>query len=283
MLVKMDYNYFTKELLEGVECHEYQNISSFTTAIKLRLDKLHSGHAIRYTGQYMVVTQVAQHELANIEQIRNTHYKGLRFTYLNDTEDLIIKIMPSAVHEIACDEFAVFLWKKIIGMELDETLTTVRSTTFRGRSSSKEADAAFKPVSHTLKTDWLTLVFECGVTESYTHLKADAHWWLENSSGSVKIVLLFLISESKKSIHLEQWERITLPDLNSIQDNSSLVTTRPTKTQQVNIIESTATGPPFIFDFNKIFLRQPVDGEGNIIFSTHDLERYARKVWLVTQ
>ncbi|KAG0134132.1 hypothetical protein HOY82DRAFT_602978 [Tuber indicum] len=278
----MDYNYFT-EGLEGANHLEYQGIDSFTTAIESQLEKLRSGNTNGYTIQYLIVTLVTQHELAKVQQIRDSYLKGLRFMYLNDTKTLIIKIMLSSVHEIVCTEFAMFLWEKVLAMKLKNDLSTIGSTTFQGKASSKEADFSFKPVSRKRRSDWPTLVFECGVTESYAHLKTVAHWWLDNSLGSVKIVLLLVVSETRKSIRLEQWENISISNSHPTKNNPSSIIIRPTKTQQVSITESTTTGPAFIFDFEKIFLRQPVNGEGNIIFTAQDLGEYARKVWLVTE
>src|SRR6266705_920142 len=54
--------------------------------------------------------------------------------------------------------------------------------------------------------DWPTLVFEAGVFESLQKLKNDARWWLSNSGGQVKIVLIFSVQRESRTIQIERWE-----------------------------------------------------------------------------
>ncbi|PWW80010.1 hypothetical protein C7212DRAFT_37301, partial [Tuber magnatum] len=125
---------------------------------------------------------------------------------LNDKGVFIVKIMAGVVHELAPGRFALSFWERVAGMGLQDKLDPINSTTFQGVAAKKEADSAFKPASRPLKTDWPTLVLECGLSESLARLRVDAHWWLENSVRDVKIVLLFSICATPRRIHLEQWE-----------------------------------------------------------------------------
>ncbi|KAG0134140.1 hypothetical protein HOY82DRAFT_537714 [Tuber indicum] len=168
-------NHYLMKGLEEVEHQQYQNISSFSAIIKSKIDQFQAGSINTCPEQYVVFTLVTQQQLANIEQICNINYKGLRLTYLYDIQILIVKIMLSAIHELTSEEFTLCFWEKIMKMGLKKDLAAIRVTTFHGISSSKEADAAFKPQSRSLITDWPTIVFECGVSEFYNHLKADAH------------------------------------------------------------------------------------------------------------
>lgn len=79
------------------------------------------------------------------------------------------------------------------------------STRFEGHSTSKEADAAMKPItSQRLAMDWPTLVFESGFSESLRRLRTDAKWWLTNSSSQVKIVILIDIGLDAQKLHIER-------------------------------------------------------------------------------
>ncbi|RPA90186.1 hypothetical protein L873DRAFT_1565744, partial [Choiromyces venosus 120613-1] len=193
----------------------------------------------------------------------------------------IVKIMPGAVHEVATSEFGRILWEKSAAMGLRRNLGDMGGTRYQGIASSKEADSAFKPLSRPHRADWPTLVIESGVSEKLPRLRADARWWLENSSGDVNIVLLFSILAAAQTIHLEKWEIMSVPNLQVTRLHPHPFVMTPTQTDQVDIVQPIAAGGALTLDFAKIFLRQPVQGglEGNIIFTTLDLEEWAHDVW----
>jgi hypothetical protein len=96
-------------------------------------------------------------------------------------------------------------------------------TRYKGRSSSKEADTAFKPATRRPnETDWPTIVLEAGF---FDQLRNDAGWWLSNSRGHVQIVLIFSIKRGIRTIQIEKWE--TRPVTRSAQV--------PTQIQQITI------------------------------------------------
>jgi hypothetical protein len=87
-----------------------------------------------------------------------------------------------------------------MGIPLDE-FQDVSATRYRGRNSSKEADSAFRPKSfQPNKTDWPTTVIETGFSESPSHLRFDARWWLTESRGDVKIAIIIKRAQSKLRI-----------------------------------------------------------------------------------
>ncbi|PWW76130.1 hypothetical protein C7212DRAFT_344606 [Tuber magnatum] len=124
---------------------------------------------------------------------------------------------------------------------------------------------------------------------------------VKNSRGEVRIVLLFSICETTRSIHLEKWEMPTVPN-HPTQANPQASVTRPTKIHQVDIggpvipaplpapVVLTPVAPPVVvtgalltIDFDKILLHQPGPGEGNFVFTAQDLRLCARNVWRVAQ
>lgn len=140
-----DMHYYLTEGLEGVEHQEYGDMQSFTRAIDSQANQLYPGNADESPSQYMVFSHVTQEDLYKIEHVRDTHYKRLRFLYLNDPKALIVKIMPGIAHELATWGFEQAFLRKARGMCLEHALVGVRGTKYRGISSRKEADAAFKP------------------------------------------------------------------------------------------------------------------------------------------
>ncbi|CUS12724.1 unnamed protein product [Tuber aestivum] len=287
----VDIGYYLNEGLEGTERQQYHDVPSFARAIKSQADHLRAGNLI--VGQYAVFSSVTSEELTKLEQNRDTNRKSLRFLYLNDVETLIVKITPSKPYELSTSDLVQMVHEKAIAMGLVRQLLDLRGATFQGVRSKKEGDSALIPRTLSLATDWPTVIFECGLSESLKRLRADASWWLENSRGAVKIVLLICVSPQQRKIHLEQWEtRNILNPQPSRTDNSPLVTRRR-KVHEIDITAPIVTGsalsPPVVdgapltLDFEKVMLRQPGNGEGNVVLTAQDLADYATIVWRSAQ
>lgn len=265
-----DMRYYLNEGLEGVEHQQYRNTRSFTKAIESRAKEFHSGNLD--AGQYLVFASVTKSELADIDRLCEARHKGLRSMYLEGGGALIVKIIPSPVHEMVREGFISALMEQTGRMGLRRALVDMRGTALQGIESRKEANSAFKPrLSRPLYTDWPTLVLECGIPESLKRLRAEARWWLSNSMGEVKTVLLLSTSKTDRKIHVEQWEVSTV--------------THPlvTRTHQLDILGAVATGAPLRLEFEKVFLRQPGPDEGDIILTATDLGDLAARVWSAAQ
>ena len=256
-------DYYLNEGLEGVEALHYRGTQSFMTAIESQADQLSSGNG----GQYAVFSHVTQDDFANIESFNNTHCKSLRFLYYEKEEILIVKIIAGPAHEVTCAEFQMMMAFKLEEMGLRKELCDMRTTKYQGKGSGKQPDCAFRPLSfRPYKTDWPTLVVECGVLQSLPDLKRDSNWWFTNSEAQVKNVLLFSLSEMKRKIHIEQWE---------MHMEAKCIGT-------IDIVETDAAGASLQLRFENLFLRKPSNGEMDIIFSTQDLEEFAAHVWRCT-
>lgn len=281
-----DMHYYLTKGLEGVEHHEYRDIHSFTRAIDSQAGQLRSCEADELPTKYMVFSHVTQEEFSNIDHVRDTQYKGLRFLYLDDPKVLIVKIKISSIHEIVTKTFMYAFRRKAEGMRLGRALSDIGSATYRGISSRKEADGAFKPWSARPRAnDWPTTVFECGVSQSAPYLKADGRWWLENSLGKVNIVLLFFVSKSAKTIRIEHWGAETVPNPQATQGRGHPLAITPKIEDTILIDAHSTTGGPLELNFQKIFLREPVaaQGETNFAFTAQDLRDYYDDVWCAAQ
>jgi len=279
-----DIHYYLAKGLEGVDHQEYRDIHSFTRAIDSNTSQLCSGNADESLCQYIVFSPVTKEELYKIEHLRNTHYKGLRFHYLNDPKALIVKIMVSKIHELVHRQFGRILIKKVEGMHLGRALLDIGSATYTGTAGRKQADGAYIPqFTRNYKTDWPTLVFECGVSQYAPSLKAGGRWWLENSSGQVNIALLFFVSKLARTIRIEQWVAETVPNPQATEGRSHLLTITPQIGDAILIDAHSITGGTLDLSFKKIFLREPVaaKGETNFTFTEQDLRDYYDDVWRV--
>lgn len=254
--------------LYGIRHHQYTSISSFMDAIKEQERKIASGDA----SQYMIFTPVTKSQLSRIDRKRGSFQTSLRFMYCGLEKVLVVKLMPSQAHEKAHLIFSSIIISRLPQMGLSAfDIFSVGGTRFTSNTNSKEADSAFKPLSREKVTDWPTLVIESGMSESLARLRVDAAWWLTNSGGEVKIVLLVAITPAVRRLQIEAWES---------QASHSLSTPYvPVKTQDISITGDTIIGAPLILGFENIFLRQPQPPEQDFYFSVQDLQNIARHLW----
>ena len=129
--------------------------------------------------------------LQTIDNQRHRLGKTSRFQHDEAEGLLIVKVMPSVLHEMAHLNLIKGIYSQMVSMQMGlGNLVAVGSARFKGKSTSKEGDSAFKPLGlRRNSTDWPTIVFETGLSESRCKLRADAAWWLSNSDGDVKIVV----------------------------------------------------------------------------------------------
>ena len=148
---------------------------------------------------------------------------------------------------------------------------------------SKEGDSALKPLNMRPRgADWPTIVLESGWSESLTKLRQDAHIWLEDSGGDVKIVLLFSIGRTARTMIIEKWEIPPVPANGPATRSATRRVVTPTQIQAITIDSNsnTVNGAPLALEFQKIFLRQAVPPlEHDFTFTAQDLSTFATVFW----
>jgi hypothetical protein len=143
------------------------------------------------------------------------------------------------------------------------------------------------------KTIGQCLFFEAGVSETLARLRVDADWWLTNSNGEVKIVVIIWIRRAAKSLVIEKW---CLQPRTSAAPATRANAPIVTKIQELRIIQNphilppqgtiptyAVTGPPLILEFEKLILRAPVPPECDVIFTAADLQAWAAEFWSMIQ
>ncbi|XTI86965.1 hypothetical protein V2W45_1235883 [Cenococcum geophilum] len=277
----------SSQLLEGLEdqTRTFTSISGLRSAINTLSNHLYQGTAI---SQYLVFQSVTEDDFAKIDEKRYTIRRGL-FTYCTDIDTLIIKV-PTKEHERVTRAFTHDFARRIEHMGLTDLddLCDMGATTYKGRSTKKEADSCWRPIAaRPNPMDWPTLVFEVGVSETLRKLRNDAQWWLANSQGRVRIVLLFKINRVARTIHIEKWECRLVTPTYTLRSNRPPVQV-PTQIQTVDIDANgvvtgspPATTPPLVLHFQNILLRQPVPPEQDVIYTAQDLQRLGNGIWAV--
>jgi hypothetical protein len=270
----------SSKLLERLqdEVQKYPTKADLKRAIELRVKDLEAG---KTTNQYLVFKPVTE---ANVNIIDRHHVIGnIRVTYCKDLQTLILKV-PTFEHESAHGEFASKIVIRSALMGLERELAFCGATRYQGDNVDKEADSAYKPRSlRPLKTDWPTIVLEGGVSESLLELRTDASWWLSNSGGDVKIVLIFSVKVTTRTIHIEKWENVPALVTRRHTRSTPQGTLVPTSIQEIDISPNGVQGSPLILHFDKIFLRLPnphaIPAEHDLIFTAQDLQTYATDLW----
>ncbi|KAF2194874.1 hypothetical protein K469DRAFT_706356 [Zopfia rhizophila CBS 207.26] len=221
------------EGLQGVPIHHFTTIRDLRKCVRSHSAKLQAG---RSNQQYLVFQGVTKRDLNEIDRERASIGKHTRMTHYADTNELIVKLMPSVEHELAHLTLVRKLDAAVIGMGLPvESLIPLGGTKFSGPNFSKEGDSAFKPLSRVQKADWPTLVFESGLSESLSRLRIDARLWLTHSGGNVKIVITISITPAERMLLVEKWCLSPVPDRPLTRGHPTSETEVPTRMQEVRI------------------------------------------------
>src|SRR5271170_6833224 len=264
------------EGLEGVPVWTFTTIKNMQEAISSYREKLEASEA----SPYLIFRLVTTDNLLKIDRARENRKmsRGVRMTHYVDWDILIVKVL-TIEHEIAHRSFGGELVIEAVGMGLRRELVNLGATTFKTPRVSKEGDSAYKPLSmRPRKADWPTIVLESG--SSLTRLRQDAHIWLENSRGDVKIVLLFSISRTARTMIIEKWENRPVPA--NRPATRSVASQTPTQIQAITIDSNsnTVNGAPLTLEFRKIFLRHAVPPlEHDFTFTAQDLSAFATNFW----
>ena len=270
----------SSQFLEGFEnqIRKFSGISGLRSAVNTLSNHLYQGTT---TNQYLAFRPVTDNDFAKIEEQRHTIGRGIRLTHCADIDTLIIKV-STPEHERVSRVFTHDFMRRIEHMGLtDLDLSDLGATTFRGTSTSKEPDSCFRPGSRPHRLDWPTLVFEVGVSESLRKLKNDAKWWLSNSQGLVRIVLIFHIDPGSRTILIEKWECTPATGTRATRSNRPPAQI-PTNVHTITIDANGVNGTPalpLVLHFQNLLLRQPTPPEQDLTFTVQDLQTLSNNIW----
>ncbi|KAJ5887701.1 hypothetical protein N7495_007742 [Penicillium taxi] len=153
----------------------------------------------------------------------------------------------------------------------------------KGNLISKEPDWSIRPDENLLPPGrdslWPELVLETGVSESLSELMKDARFWLSNSIGDMKMVLV--ISVNSKVPHIRY--RCVVVSSTSVGRNGCVQYVYSTRHEMEQTRDATGavvtTNGPITIHFDELFLRPPVAPEADITLDSVNLDRMARSIW----
>lgn len=117
--------------------------------------------------------------------------------------------MPGPKHEALGGTLFREIERKIEGIPGHVyAFSPVGSTRFEGTidDHGKEADFALRPATRVERTSWPSLVIEVGYSERLDDLHSDASWWLRNSQGRTRFVIVAKISRDPFTLRIECWK-----------------------------------------------------------------------------
>ena len=258
----------------------FKSIAKLKTIIARKFERLKEGD------QHVAVDGISQSLFNRIETGRLGFGSSIRLTYFGDIEALIVKLV-SEPHERA---------HRILGQQIEHRMfhpmqvsfsefCGVGSSKYTGQNqSAKEGDSAWKNILlRPNEGDWPCVVIEAGLSESLPRLRGDASWWIQNSGGQVKMVLLVWIQPALKKVTIEKWIPRATP---TIRTSPCLraQTYYPVCDAEIFIDQSqtpsTIQGPQLTLEFENLVGR-PANPplEGDIIFTHPDLDQWASSLW----
>ncbi|KAJ5835618.1 hypothetical protein N7447_001644 [Penicillium robsamsonii] len=175
-------------------------------------------------------------------------------SYDAQLDRVLLRMIKSKAHEVASEIFQVLLYDAIKPIRMDRSLNPTGSAIHHTIIGAKEADKAWQPfrLPRGRSKDWPSVVLEVTFSESRDKLQSDIRYWLRASGG-------------------DNW---------GTQGNNSINHLHQTVQISRKGSKITTTGSPLVIEFEKLFLRPPIEPrERNIHIDDGELQFLAEKVW----
>ena len=207
-----------------------------------------------------------------------------RIFYDFQTQDLVVKLMPIATLENAHTSLISGILDKLIALGVSsDDICMLGATTKKGDLAARQGDSSFKSIPDCRESDCATLMVECGLSQSLPDVRAAANWWLANTQGQVRAVIVLSIDLQNKCVFVEIWKTV-LSARTGIGPGTRARTLSPFPSAISSITVScsqntfTASGELRLGLFDTI-LRDSVMGATEIIFTPAELAEWAANVF----
>lgn len=187
-------------------------------------------------------------------------------------ENLLLAMSMTDEHSQAMVAFGQMLTEALAPMGLNHALQSYIRRGVEGETRNKIPDNGWSPnrLPHGRSKKWPAVVLEVAVSESQPKLQSDVRFWLRESQGEVKIVLVLTVNRKRPEIVIEKWELS--------QDD------RPHRIQKVAVYKG---GNNCVYvrgvltvEFKKLFLRAiTTPREADVQFSEDELKALAEPIW----
>jgi len=255
---------------------EYQSARKLARAVRNIID---SGTANEYFLYFQGIVDrefdVIERELRRV-QLRST----VRFTFENALDAAILRINPGPEHgRVGMNLF----------LEIDHRITSLPGhsvDSIEGFGAtllqvpgvrSKEGDQGFGPGTRLGRDAWPSVMIEIGYSGGEDFLHLDAQWWLRNSAGQIRFVILVSITMDPHALRIECWRMVESARPETRQTPARV----PTCVQDFNIdeagvVKSTLGSTELRIPYDCVF-DQHHDGAADVVFSFEELGHFARR------
>ena len=256
---------------------EYQSPAKLFSTIQTTID---SGSAEEY---FLYFYGINHSHLPKIDKDFQTCglWCTVRFTTENSLSALICKVLWGNLSMLGLN-----LW-----YEIGYKITTIPGHTrnsirpFYGTRfyvsdiRSKEGHEAIAPVTRGARPAWPSVVMEVGSSESLEFLRLDAKWWLINSAGNTRFVMIVQLITDPFAIHIECWAMVTSDDRQTIPAPTLI----PTCVQLFDIeVDGTvfSESPDLRIPYSSIF-DEPNENAPDAVLTNAELSSFALRMFRV--
>jgi hypothetical protein len=224
---------------------------------------------------------------------------GVNFRFEWEGATGLIKVIPSATHESLVNDFALKVGSDLQNMGVHWTdRRWIGTTTYKPANKGKQGDQGFTPPTRQVvqgeTRGWPTLVLEVGVSASMAKLRSCAKFWLNNSNGQTRFVILATASTAR--VTFEKWMLMpsnapnpappayvaalrsrpvhTPPLINQPAANQQLYSA-----QEVVVTPTGMTGSPMILPFQALYDRPPGPNESDITITAQDFRAFVQSIF----
>ena len=259
---------------------EYQSPADMIRIIQTTVD---SGSADEYFLYFYGVTHGHLREIS-----RAFFLSDLRCTILFATENslgaLICKILPRGrLYALTFNLWGEVMLKiMLIPGQTCDSIDWFYGTRFHlGDVRSKEGYRALGPATRGARTGasaaWPSVVMEVGYSEALDFLRLDAKWWLINSAGNTRFVMIVQLMTDPFAIHIECWAMVALDGPQTIQ-----VATQTPACVQLFDIETEGTvisaSRELRIPYSSIF-DEPSENAQDAVFTNAELSSFALRMF----
>ena len=214
------------------------------------------------------------------EELRKAQLQSsVRLTFENALDAAILRIMPRSEHHRVGINFFMEIRAKIASIHshggdsvhgFGATLLQIPGV------RSKEGDQALGPATSPGWGAWPSLMIELGYSGGLDFLRLDAKWWLINSGGKTRFVILVQIMTNPFGLRFECWKMIPSGRRQTRQTRAWI----PEHVQDFNIDEEgvvTSASQKLSIPYDCIF-DEPSENASDVVFTNAELSSFA--LWM---
>ncbi|KAF7173838.1 hypothetical protein CNMCM5623_006051 [Aspergillus felis] len=227
------------------------------------------------------LTKKARIELDSEERPLN----GIPYRFMFENTAGIIKILTYGHDALTINiTRQIDLFCSRMGMDSTAEFAWGGTTTrlLCARTKGKQPDGCLFPKARIQRDReaWPTLVIEAGVTASLPRLREEARWWLRNSQGEVRVVLVLGIHRQRRTLIIEKWEQQERSLTHQRQlPRQPEASPQAYAAQTIEISSESVSGTPLVLHFEELLERPRQGREADIVVGEEQLRVCMRWVW----